>query len=348
MCEAFAMSNCKIDVIVPKRKNNIKENAFEFFHIKEIFNIKYLWCFDGVMWGKFGYWLASITFIISVIKYSFWKNDIFYTRDESIAFFLKLIGKKVAWEAHRGQNNFFVRSLIFFGVPTVVITGGLRNLYLELGFKEDLILVAPDAVDIEQFDLPINRNEAKEKLKLNVNKKIILYSGHLYSWKGADILAKAAMHLGGDVEVVFVGGTDVDVETFFKKYGHVENITILGKKPHHLIPFYLRAADVLILPNSKGEDISRLYTSPMKLFEYMASNTPIISSDLPSLREILNEDTAYFFKSDDVIDLVDVIKYVLSNESDSKEKAKRARISVEEYSWHKRAKNIINFLGINK
>lgn len=344
MCEAFSALFSDVELIVPKRNNDIFENAFDYYKVSRNFHIKYLWCIDRVVRGKIGYIVASATFAISVLKYSLWKKEVFYTRDEYIALMFKLLRKKVIWEVHMGQNNPLTRILIKLNVPIVAISSGLRDLYIKMGAKSSSVIIAPDAVDIEQFDISLSKNEARKSLGLELDKKIILYSGHLYSWKGADTLAKSAKYLSDDHRIVFVGGTDVDVKTFQEKFSNVKNILVLGKKPHHQIPLYLRSADILVLPLSKKENISKLYTSPMKLFEYMASGNPIIASDLPSLREILNDDVAFFFESDNDLSLSETIKDVILNYENAKEKAQRARKLVEEYSWNKRVGKIINFI----
>lgn len=59
------------------------------------------------------------------------------------------------------------------------------------------------------------------------------------------------------------------------------------------------ASDVLLMPYSRsisassGQDIAEAI-NPMKMFEYMASGRAIVSADIPSIREVLNEANAIF------------------------------------------------------
>jgi len=171
-----------------------------------------------------------------------------------------------------------------------------KALVRDYGFNEKRIHITPNGVYVENFDIPISKQKAKEELRISGN-MVILYSGHLYQWKGAQVLAEAAKLLP-DFLFLFVGGNEIDIHKFREKYPY-HNIRIEGRKPHNQIPKYLKASDVLVLPNSPSTIESMYYTSPIKLFEYMASKRPIVASDLPSIREILDETRTAFFRPDD-------------------------------------------------
>jgi len=197
------------------------------------------------------------------------------------------------------------------------LSQGLKNLYP----NASRVLVAPDGVDLKLFDIPLSREEAKKHLGLRSNKKLVIYTGSRHLWKGVETLDEVSKLLPHNIEVM-----------------------IITDKPHTEIPLYLKAADVLILPNSAKEDISKLYTSPMKLFEYMASGTPIVASDLPSIREILNDSAAFFFAPDSPESLAEAIQEALSNEAIAKSKAENAHKIALNYTWDRRAERIIRFI----
>ena len=76
----------------------------------------------------------------------------------------------------------------------------------------------------------------------------------------------------------------------------------------------------------------------------MAANKPIVASDIPSIREILNKNNAVFFKADDSADLAEKIKFILNNKEIGQKKAEQAYCDVLNFTWHKRAQKIIDGL----
>lgn len=343
MCEAFAQSGMDVSLWVPRRHTPIQIDAFTYYGVKRNLDLTYVRCIDLTRFGKFGFFIQSATFWISIVGKSLYqKNTFFYTRSAVIAMVLRILQKKVAFEVHMGHISFLVKKLIQYNTKLIVISNGLKNLLISLGAKETSLFVAPDAVNREEFNCPVSKNDARKKLGIDLEKKVVLYTGHLYSWKGVKTLAQASMLLPDAVEVIFVGGTERDVADFRSRFNS-KNVVFLGKKPHSEIPMYLRCADVLVIPNSAIENISRLYTSPMKLFEYMASGVPIIASDLPSLREIVNEETVTFFTPDNAHSLANSILKTLED-AGAQKKAQNAYEKVGDYSWESRARNIVSFI----
>ena len=118
-----------------------------------------------------------------------------------------------------------------------------------------------------------------------------------------------------------------------------------GYRPPSEIPLWLKAADVLVLPNSAKKDISKFYTSPMKLFEYMASKRPIVASNLPSLREILNKENAILLvEPDNPEALAQGIKQAMEDRNLVQTITQNAYDDVQNYTWEKRAEKILKFI----
>lgn len=344
MCEAFASEGLEVELFVSNRKTSILDDSYSYYGVKKNFKIRRIFCFDLIVFGKLGFLLQSLSFtFFAVFKCLFQEKSTIYTRDLLPACLLTFLGRKVVWEGHRGEYNFLIKYLIEKRTKFVVISGGLKDLYVSLALPNEKILVAHDGVDLEDFSTTLTKNESRKKLGLPLDKKLVMYTGHLYGWKGAHLLAETAKLFNNETNFIFVGGTDSDLVQFRKKYGLINNIDIVGRVAHSDIPMYLNSSDILVLPNSGREDISRLYTSPLKLFEYMASGVPQIVSDLPSLRDVVDESTAYFFTPDSAESLASVVEHVLVDPQ-AFEKSKKAQIVVKDYSWEKRAQAIVRFI----
>ncbi len=349
-CEALGMLGVEVELIVPSRDNLIEKDIFEYYKIKNNFKIKYIKSYDWFRWyfvlKGLSFKLQSVFFWQKLKKIKIEKDGIIYTRTVEVAWLFSKRGYKVFYEAHvwPGSKIKLFKNMLADVDGIIANSKGTVDKFRENGFEN--ILVASNGVDLDKFKLNKIKKELRQELDLSIDKKIVMYVGHLYKWKGVDLLIEVADNLKAkkDIMFVLVGGTRNDEEKYKKIVGGrtLENFFVLGYKPTEKIPNYLMAADVLVLPNIPITEESKYYTSPIKMFEYMASRTPIVAADLESIGEILNKNNAILFKAGDVEDLEEKIKLALKNNMVSK--TERAGEDVKEFTWQKRAQKIIEFI----
>ncbi|MFA6593805.1 MAG: glycosyltransferase family 4 protein [Candidatus Buchananbacteria bacterium] len=348
MCGTFSALGHQVELVVPRRLNNLKADPFAYYNLPPNFKITKLPCLDLIFLdkiiGNLAFWLATATFLLASRCYVFFREyDIIYTREEQFGLFFKsaFLELHSLPAASKSYHRLFWRRF----KRIIVLTDFIKTALINNGIAASEILIAPDGVDLADFDLALSAPAARNKVNLPLDKKLIVYTGHLYGWKGAQVLAEAAKYLPAQALVVFIGGTEEDVRTFQKKNEGNANILILGHQPHQQIPFYLKAADVLVLPNSGKEKISQFYTSPLKLFEYLASGAPLVASNLPSLREILNEQNAVLVEPDNPRLLAEGISKVLTQRQLAEAISRQAHNDAQKYSWEKRTEKIISFFN---
>lgn len=339
-CEAFAKAGIEIELVVPTRHNKLTANPFSYYGVPEnLFKIITLRVPDPIKYGRLGFLVSSIWFSERARWCrSFWTADIIYSRDALVLMQYLLLGRRIVFEAH-AKPSFVARIVARHSYRVVVISQALREVYVAVGIPAERITVAPDAVDEHLFETVPLKNEAREILELPQFQHIVVYTGHLYARKGADTLAEAATHIP-EALFVFVGGTIEDIAQFRKQWGSQENIRIVGHVAPERVPFYLRAADVLVIPNSGTSEDTARFASPMKLFEYMASGTPIIASDVPSIREVLGDQEAFFVEADSPAALAKSVASVFAQEDEAHEKAVSAQRKAREYTWSTRVARI--------
>lgn len=351
-CEGLKRNGAKVRLIVPIRKRHREImciDTFDLYGVKDKFRIIKFPSLDFSWLGlnnRFFFAIQQATFAFLAAAYLVFKKGVLYSRDQFSLYFLSFLKPALFWEVHKFPEHIdsrLYRRLLSKVAGVIVISDGLKQKFREHGFPESKLLVAPDGIDIAEFNVLETMAQARAKLGLPADKRIILYAGHLFEWKGADTLVATAQILPNDVQTVVVGGTYEDIERL-KKMDTAGRVRFEGFKLHGMIPLYLRAADMLVLPNKKDGEISEFYTSPLKLFEYMASGKPIVASDLPSLREVLDEHDAFFFRPNDASALADVIKQVLAGPEQAQQKAQRALAEVQQYTWTKRGQNILRFI----
>jgi glycosyltransferase involved in cell wall biosynthesis len=169
-------------------------------------------------------------------------------------------------------------------------------------------------------------------------------TGHLYAGRGADLFLRLAPHMP-EVHFLWAGGRPNDVARWREKTTAlgIENVTFAGFIPNSILPRYQAAADILLMPYglsmgaSSGENPVEFF-NPMKMFDYMASTRPIITSDLPVIHEILGDESAVFLPPGEPDNWQQAIRELLADPARGEQLAQAARRDVEPFTWVARAK----------
>ncbi len=368
MCEAFARQGVDIELIVPFRRQSAQmrqvESAWEYYDVTTPFPIRRLPSPDFISLDRCLparltltlYMLQSLLFGMMAMFVTAQANGVYYTRDWYALLVLALTkrwhGKPIFFEAHEmhgASHKKLLRWLLRHVEGVIVITQALKTYYQQFGVAAERIVVAADGIDERRLTQPIPQASARAQLGLPSDQRIVCYAGHLFRWKGVYTLAEAMRHLPEDYCLYIVGGMAEDRQALqqFIAEQQLPRITLVGHVPYHAVPVYLAAADVLALPNSATNSISRDCTSPLKLFEYMAAQRPIVASDLPSLREVLqHERNAYLVAPDSPQALADGLRKVMAERTLHTRLVENAYDDVQAYTWGKRARNIADFMRL--
>lgn len=352
-CEVFAAEGMRVTLLVPRRIGRLSGDPFAHYGLARNFSVVFLPVLDGYRWrvpDAINFFLISFTFAAS----SWWyllrhaaKNDVIYSNETMPLWFASLRFPNTFYEMHDFPESKlflfgrFCRSMRWILIHNKWKAQKFQELYPENASK---VLYQPNAVDVALFDIVATKEEARHLLHLGPERYMVMYTGSLFGWKGVDTLAKAADFLPDSLTVIFVGGSGDDIARFRGQYGSNPKIRIEGYRPHEEMPLWQKAADVLVLPNTAKEDISKYYTSPMKLFEYMASRRPIVASRIPSITEIVGDTSAILVTPDDPAELAAGIRKAIEHPERVETLVNRAFADVRQYTWDKRARAVLDFI----
>jgi glycosyltransferase involved in cell wall biosynthesis len=187
-------------------------------------------------------------------------------------------------------------------------------------FPKEKVIYHPNAVDYEHFHIEKDPAKCPKIIQsiLAEGKPIIGYYGALADWIDYDLINSVARKRV-DWNIVLIG---LDYDKSMKKLERLDNIKYLGVKKYQDLPNYGIWFDVAIIPFKEG-DIAKS-TSPLKLFEYMAMNKPVVATrDLIECQKyegvLMAEDkNDFILKVEQALDLKDDPNYLLILDENAK------------------------------
>lgn len=356
ICQAFAKLGHEVELVVPDLAEFQVDDVYEYYGVQNIFHIKRIPV--KRIKGKSLIWAYQAARYISSSDV-----DLAYGRSQLVfEMLLKMNKSKTGFEIHQslgdGKNIFvkiFQRAIRKHpDAKIVAISNGLKKYVVDhYGAKDANVFVAHDGADrASEKIIPAKIVQMKDT-HFNIG-----YIGQLYHGKGMEIISELVKRMP-HVAFHIVGGNDTDIQYWRNKLKEYANIHFYGYVSPSDTLSYGIAMDVMIAPylnevygaNSSSKRHSNLaqFMSPLKLFEYMSVGKPIITSDLPVLREIIvNGQTGLLCDCRNLDDWVNAIERFIASESLRNQLGINARkVFEEKFTWEARAKNILRFMNMN-
>jgi len=362
MCQAFKRSGQDVTLIVPGHAGSVDlKMIFDQYGILNDFAIKFV-PIPAVKVGRvdaggrlFGIWTA-----LYILRD---RIDLCYTRLPSIAHISGHLGITSVLEMHMPPTS-ILDAWAFAQIVGQIKKGG-RTRYKVMAISNRLaeilnnrfdlpisdVFVCHDAVDLGPYNaVASDGNDLKRQLGVVKEGTLLFtYSGSLYEGRGVEMIVELARRFPQNYFLV-VGGDELRIKSCRREFDWVKNLCFYGYVPHKDVAHILKGSDVLLMPHARRVtvdgtgDISE-YTSPMKMFEYLAAAKPIIASNLPSILEILKHgENALIAEPEDISSWSACVSALLGNAGLRRKLSMAARVTAENNTWDKRATRIMDFI----
>ena len=353
MCNAFSQLGHEVTLFAKtsgSHNNSDSVDLKEYYGINFPFKIHRLSASNIRLLGGLEYAYKVYNKIINLN----FNPDILYGRNLYALTLCQKLNRPIIYESHAAPV--FGRKLLeryLFSLPQfkklVVINKALYDYYINNFslFKNNpnKILLAPDGSDSTE----VITN--KKIINLNNNLPRIGYAGSLYPGKGVDTIIELA-RIMPECNFVIAGGSDNEIK-HFKETNNLNNLFFYGFVTPSDIPVFLSECDILLAPYSEkvySEYNKKVnladWMSPLKLFDYMSSKKPIIASNLPAIREILEDSkTAVLVDYNDITAWKNSIVKILCKSDFAKALSENAyELLKNKYTWKTRAERVLSLI----
>ena len=287
-----------------------------------------------------------------IVRPEYRQADLVYTRNLWVAWMAMMFGKRVAFDHYRPWPDqipplqLWIYRLICNRKFLINICHSeyTRGKYLSLGVPQSKLRCVHNGFEPQRFARPLATEAAKRAIGILEGTRTVVYTGRLNHKKGLALVIEAARRLPHLLFVLVGSYGEGPIEAMARP---VANVRIVPWQPAELLPRYIFAADILLIPPSR-EPLATFGSTvlPLKLFFYMASGRPILAGATPDVREVLRHDENAFLCAPDCLDaLVDGINALTRDAMLAARLAATAQAESRDFTWQARAQRIADLLA---
>lgn len=288
-----------------------------------------------------GGWRESVLFYVSSWSYTLGGmlarlrpgRMFFHLLDDNFAF-PQVAGDPATLELNRSFFGYMMKE----STVAAAVSKGLAEKYGKIYGRR--IALVRNGVDCRHFAPPAEEMAEEKKTPADlagIPRPLLLYAGSINAWVDLDLLTALA-DLRPRYALVLVGHYypgAADGEKWARLLSR-SNVFYLSSRPYGELPAYLQEAAVLLLPRTAAEH--SLHSDPLKLYEYLATGKPVVSTALPAVEEFRE----YVYVGTAPPEFVRRVDEALAGHSE--EKSRRQIEAVAGHSWAERAREILRLV----
>jgi glycosyltransferase involved in cell wall biosynthesis len=187
----------------------------------------------------------------------------------------------------------------------LVINEALKDLVVKLGAPEARTQVLRAGIDDRQFNPNAVDDSIKKRYGFSEGDIVLFFMGWLYRFSGLkEVARRLAEEPDRRIKLLIVGEGDLydELEKIRADYHLQDRLILTGKQDYRELPGFIAAADICLLPAYPDEKIMQDIV-PIKLYEYMAMQKPVIATRLPGVLKEFGKSSGiiYVDRPEDVI-----------------------------------------------
>jgi glycosyltransferase involved in cell wall biosynthesis len=370
MCEAYANAGLDVELWHPRRRQDPRiagTSVFEYYGVPPTFGVRTLANVDVIaaesrfppsifplIMGAHDFIWAAVTAARAATNTRF---SLCHTRDPAVAWWMATTRIPTVLEIHdppAGPRRALLRRVGHLSQlrGVVALTTSTRDALVQLGIDPRRIIVLGSGVDLAAFTAGPAPGVCRAALGLPTDRAIVGYIGR-FEALGAEKGLMTAVRAVGSIRrrfgvaplLVCVGGPMDRVCDYLAAGiaagGRADDFRFVDHVPSRDVPGWIRACDVGVIPSPRSDHFTK-YSSPMKLFEFMASGVPVVASNLPALREtVVHESNGWLVTPESPDDLAAALELLIEKPELRRRLSHRARTDVEGHTWSRRAATIL-------
>ena len=335
--------------IAPFRPKKADDDFVDFYNTQDRLKVARLptpWLISRIKqrWANTSTLVSKYYFPVHILPFT----KIVHTRDWNFVKVSVKHGVPTIYEKHYYQEKPFEPEIAHSPFLKVVITQSepIRQSLIQAGMPSEKVIWLHNGFG--QAFLQRQQQEAEEwrrELLQDLRQHLVVYSGALYRFKGIDMLIDVAKQLP-HIQFAITGGKEEQVAAYRQqaKDKQVENINFLGWiLPRSRLVSLLQAADILAHPHCAGEAAN--FTNPVKFFQYMASGTPIVATEIPPLIPFKSSPMiAAWCEPDNPTAFAQCIEQVIKTYPRKIEGYSESIDFARQFTWEERATEIMSYV----